>query len=87
MTMIIKGLSKDAFTTINETFGGAKWYIAKVFCDYDDMENDMENCGLDVSVDLESVTIKRIDDESVSLYRSGWTALLYAYDFVKIEII
>lgn len=83
MTMIIKGLSKDAFTTINETFGGAKWYVAKVFCDYD----DMENCGLDVTVDLESVTIKRIDDESVSLYRSGWTALLYAYDFVKIEII
>lgn len=83
MTMIIKGLSKDAFTTINETFGGAKWYVAKVFRDYD----DMQNCGLDVTVDLESVTIKRIDDESVSLYRSGWTALLYAYDFVKIEII
>lgn len=83
MTMIIKGLSKDAFTTINETFGGAKWYVAKVFCDYD----DMENCDIDVTVDLESVTIKRIDDESVSLYRSGWTALVYRYDFVKIEII
>lgn len=83
MTMIIKGLSKDAFTTINETFGGAKWYVAKVFHDYD----DTEDCGLDVTVDLESVTIKRIDDESVSLYCSGWTALVYAYDFVKIEII
>lgn len=83
MTMIIKGLSKDAFTTINETFGGAKWYVAKVFCNYDDMENS----GLDVTVDLENVTIKRIDDESVSLYRSGWTALVYAYDFIKIEII
>ena len=83
MTMTIKGLSRDAFTTINETFGGAKWYIAKTFCDIDDPENS----GIDVLVDLETVTIKRIDDESVSLYRSGWTALVYRYDFVKIEII
>ena len=83
MTMIIKGLSKDAFTTINETFGGAHWCDAKTFNDY----GNVEDCGINVIVDLENVTIKRIDDESVSLYRSGWTALLYAYDFVKIEII
>lgn len=83
MTMIIKGLSRDAFTTINETFGGAHWYVSKTFNDCD----NIEGCGLDVIVDLEYVTIKRIDDESVSLYRSGWTALVYAYDFVKIVII
>lgn len=83
MIMLIKGLSKDAFTTINETFGGAKWYVEKTFNDY----GNIEDWGLDVVVDLESVTIKRIDDESVSLYRSGWTALVYDYDFVKIEII
>lgn len=83
MTMIIKGLSKEAFTTINETFGGSNWYVAKTFCDI----YDPENGGIDVLVNLETVTIKRIDDDSVSLYRSGWTALVYRNDFIKIEII
>ncbi len=83
MTMIIKGLSRDAFTKINETFGGGRWYVAKVFCDY----KNIEESGIDVTLDLEFVGVKRIDNESVSLYRAGWTATINSYDFVKIEII
>ena len=83
MTMIIKGLSQDAFTKINETFGGARWYVAKVFCDTE----LYDRTGLDVTIDLEYVTVSRVDEDEVWLYRAGWTAKINQYDFVKIEII
>lgn len=83
MTMIIKGLSRDAFTSINERFGSARWYVAKVFCNYENIEES----GIDVTIDLDYVSVTNVDNESVSLYRAGWTATINRYDFVKIEII
>ena len=83
MTMIIKGLSRDAFTSINETFGSARWYVTKLFNDYEDIENS----SLDVTIDLNYVSVTNVGNESVSLYRAGWTATINRYDFVNIEII
>lgn len=80
MLIIIKNLSTDKFTEINEEFGCGGWYLFK------EINDDPEEMSIDVCLEDDVVTFKVVSD-LIELERSGRTVEVYPFDFRKVEII
>ena len=80
MQIIIKKLSTDKFTEINEEFGCGRWYLFK------EINDDLEETTIDVCLDDEVVDFKVVSDY-IQLEKGGHEVEVYPFDFGKVEIV
>ena len=79
MQILIKNLSRDKFTKINEEFGCGHWYLFKEI-------NDPEELTLDVCLDDDVVIFKVVSDY-IQLDKGGRKVDVHPCDFRKVEIV
>ena len=80
MQIIIKNLSRDKFTEINEEFGCGRWYL------YKEINDDPEELTIDVCLD-DDVVIFKVNSNRILLDVGGRKVDVDPCDFRKVEIV